>query len=93
LVPTFFFGGYTYRMDKWLTVPPDLEPFIGSAITFYSLYRPKKKTLLGTIFWRVGFKYSSILVSYSLLCGLVNPSLQTCISLIFHTKWIESTKT
>ena len=29
---------------------------------------------LGTIFWRVGFKYSSILVSYS-LC-LVNPALQ-----------------
>jgi hypothetical protein len=30
-------------MDKWLTVPPDLELFIGSALALYSLYRPKKK--------------------------------------------------
>jgi hypothetical protein len=29
-------------MDKWLTVPPDLEPFIGTALALYSLYRPKK---------------------------------------------------
>jgi hypothetical protein len=34
-------------MDKWLTVPPDLEPFIGTALALYSLYRPKK-TLLET---------------------------------------------
>jgi hypothetical protein len=39
---TFFFGRYTYRMDKWLTVPSDLEPFIGCALALYSLYCPKK---------------------------------------------------
>jgi hypothetical protein len=33
-------------MDKWLTVPPDLEPFIGTALALYSLYRAKK-TLVG----------------------------------------------
>jgi hypothetical protein len=32
-------------MDKWLTVPPDLEPFIGSVLALYSLYRPKKMLL------------------------------------------------
>jgi hypothetical protein len=32
-------------MDKWLTVPPDLEPFIGSALALYSLYRQKKALL------------------------------------------------
>jgi hypothetical protein len=30
-------------MDKWLTVPPDLEPVIGTALALYSLYRPKIK--------------------------------------------------
>jgi hypothetical protein len=40
--PAFFFGRYTYRMDKWLTIPPDLEPVIGTALALYSLYRPKK---------------------------------------------------
>jgi hypothetical protein len=40
----FFFGRYTYRMDKWLTVSPDLEPLIGSAFALYSLYCPKKKS-------------------------------------------------
>jgi hypothetical protein len=30
-------------MDKWLTVPPDFEPVIGTALALYSLYRPKKK--------------------------------------------------
>jgi hypothetical protein len=33
-------------MDKWLIVPPDLEPFIDCALALYSLYRPKKKTLV-----------------------------------------------
>lgn len=42
---------------------------------------------LGTIFWRVGFQYSSILVSHE-LC-LINPTLQfpTNFDIInFHTK-------
>jgi hypothetical protein len=39
-------------MDKWLTVPPDLELFIGSALALYSLYRPKKKRwFLHLAFW------------------------------------------
>jgi hypothetical protein len=35
-------------MDKWLTVLPDLKPVIGPALALYSLYRPKKKTLILT---------------------------------------------
>jgi hypothetical protein len=34
-------------MDKWLTVPQDLEPVIGTALTLYSLYRPKKNAAPG----------------------------------------------